>query len=81
MPYYETNYGKLDLAQIPTDNIARIEITKGVASVLSGANALGGTINIISKTASATPYTQLLAEGGDGPPAASPRPTASGAAR
>jgi len=48
VPYYESNYGKLDLAQIPTDNIARIEITKGVASVLSGANALGGTINIIS---------------------------------
>ena len=65
VPYYETNYGKLDLAQIPTDNVARIEITKGVASVLSGANALGGTINIISKTAGTTPYTQLRAEGGD----------------
>ena len=29
VPYYETNYGKLDLNQIPTDNIARIEVTKG----------------------------------------------------
>ena len=65
VPYYETNYGKLDLAQIPTDNIARIEITKGVASVLSGANALGGTINIISKTASTAPHTDLQVEGGD----------------
>ncbi|MBI5443690.1 MAG: TonB-dependent receptor [Deltaproteobacteria bacterium] len=65
VPYYETNYGKLDLAQIPTDNIARIEITKGAASVLSGANALGGTINIISKTASTTPHTEIRAEGGD----------------
>ena len=65
VPYYETNYGKLDLAQIPTDNVARIEITKGVASVLSGANALGGTINIISKTAGTTPHTEIRAEGGD----------------
>lgn len=65
VPYYETNYGKLDLAQIPTDNVARIEITKGAASVLAGANALGGTINIISKTAGTAPHTSLLVEGGD----------------
>lgn len=65
VPYYEANYGKLDLAQIPTDNVARIEITKGAASVLAGANALGGTINIISKTAGTTPHTEALVEGGD----------------
>lgn len=65
VPYYEATYGKLDLAQIPTDNIARIEITKGSASVLTGANALGGTINIISKTAGSRPFTELLVEGGD----------------
>lgn len=65
VPYYEANYGKLDLAQIPTDNIARIEVTKGAASVLGGANALGGTINIISRTAGAKPFTELLVEGGD----------------
>ncbi len=65
VPYYEANYGKLDLAQIPTDNIARIEVTKGAASVLGGANALGGTINIISRTAGTKPFTELLVEGGD----------------
>lgn len=65
VPYYETNYGKLDLAQIPTDNVARIEITKGAASVLAGANALGGTINIISRTAGTVPHTAVLVEGGD----------------
>ena len=65
VPYYEANYGKLDLAQIPTDNVARIEVTKGAASVLGGANALGGTINIISRTAGAKPFTELLVEGGD----------------
>ena len=65
VPYYETNYGKLDLSQIPTDNVARIEVTKGTASVLSGANALGGTINIISRTASSKPHTEVRLEGGD----------------
>jgi len=65
VPYYEANYGRLDLAQIPTDNVARIEVTKGAASVLGGANALGGTINIISRTAGAKPFTELLVEGGD----------------
>ena len=29
VPYYETNAGKLDLNQIPTDNVARIEVIKG----------------------------------------------------
>ncbi len=65
VPYYEANYGKLDLAQIPVDNVARIEVTKGAASVLGGANALGGTINIISRTAGAAPHTELRLEGGD----------------
>lgn len=65
VPYYEAYYGRLDLAQIPTDNVARIEVTKGAASVLGGANALGGTINIISRTAGAKPFTELLVEGGD----------------
>ena len=49
VPYYETKYGKLDLNAIPIDNIAKIEIEKGVSSVLYGPNALGGIINIITK--------------------------------
>ncbi|MCP4896399.1 MAG: TonB-dependent receptor [bacterium] len=65
VPYYETNYGKLDLNQIPTDNIARIEVTKGAASVLYGANAMGGVVNIITKKASAKPYTGAMVEAGE----------------
>jgi iron complex outermembrane recepter protein len=49
VPYYETNYGKLDLNQIPVDNVAKIEVTKGGSSVLYGPNALAGVINIITK--------------------------------
>jgi iron complex outermembrane receptor protein len=49
VPYYETNYGKLDLNQIPVDNIAKIVVTKGGASVLYGPNAFAGVVNIITK--------------------------------
>jgi outer membrane receptor protein involved in Fe transport len=49
VPYYETKYGTLDLTEIPVDNIAKIEVTKGAASVLYGPNAFAGVINIITK--------------------------------
>jgi iron complex outermembrane receptor protein len=49
VPYYETNYGSLDLNQISLDSVARIDVVKGTASALYGANALGGVINIITK--------------------------------
>ena len=62
VPYYETNYGKLDLNQIPVDNVARIEISKGAASVLFGANAMGGVINIITKKPAARPFTGASVE-------------------
>jgi len=65
VPYYETNYGKLDLNQIPTDNIAKIEITKGAASVLYGANTLGGVVNIITKNATGKPFFEVTGEGGE----------------
>lgn len=67
VPYYETNYGKLDLNQIPTDNIARIDVTKGAASVLYGANAMGGVVNIITKKAADKAHTGGTVEiGGNG---------------
>jgi iron complex outermembrane receptor protein len=49
VPYYETNYGKLNLNQLPTDMIARIDVIKGAPSVLYGSNAMSGVINIITK--------------------------------
>lgn len=62
VPYYETKYGYLDLNQIPTENIAKIEITKGAPSVLYGANALGGVINVITKKPSEKPYASASFE-------------------
>jgi iron complex outermembrane recepter protein len=49
VPYYETKYGFLDMNEIPVDNVAKIEVTKGAASVLYGPNALMGVVNIITK--------------------------------
>jgi iron complex outermembrane receptor protein len=65
VPYYETNYGKLDLNQIFIDNIAKIEVTKGDASVLYGPNALAGVINIITKKPSDKPTAEAFLEVGE----------------
>lgn len=42
--------GQIDLSTIPLENIDHIEILNGPASHLYGSGALGGTINIITKT-------------------------------
>ncbi len=65
VPYYETNYGKLDLNEIPVDDVAKIEVIKGDASVLYGPNALAGVINIITKKPSEKPSAQAILEIGE----------------
>lgn len=67
VPYYETNYGKLNLNQLPADMIARIDVVKGAPSVLYGAGAMGGVINIITKNAGDKPTVTATGEmGNDG---------------
>lgn len=62
VPYYETKFGILDLNSIGTENIAKIEIVKGAASVLYGANAMGGVINIVTKKPAERPYASATFE-------------------
>jgi Outer membrane receptor proteins, mostly Fe transport len=62
VPYYEQNYHKLDLSSIPTDNIAKIVVTKGAASVIYGAGTMGGVINIITKKATTKPSASATFE-------------------
>jgi outer membrane receptor for ferrienterochelin and colicin len=65
VPVYEQYSRQLDLSQIPTSSIAKITVTKGASSVLYGANAMGGVINIITKTASNKPTAAATIALGD----------------
>lgn len=65
IPYYETNYGKLNLNQLPTGMIARIDVIKGAPSVLYGPNAMAGVINIITKKQTDRPTFSGTLEVGD----------------
>lgn len=49
---YEQYSRQIDLSQLSIDNVAKITVTKGASSVLYGPNAMGGVINIVTKTAS-----------------------------
>ncbi|GMR07551.1 MAG: TonB-dependent receptor [Gammaproteobacteria bacterium] len=51
----------VDFNAIPLHNIARIEITRGSGGVLYGDGAVGGTINIITKTPGKTGTTGNVA--------------------
>lgn len=48
-PMVGRSSGNFDLSRISVSNVERIEITKGAASNLYGGDALGGTINIITR--------------------------------
>jgi outer membrane cobalamin receptor len=54
-------YGQFDLNQLPValNEIERIEVLRGAASALYGSNALGGVINIITRSPEETPSTQV----------------------
>ncbi len=49
---YIGGHGGVDLASIPVDMIERIEVVKGPSSVLYGSDAIGGIVNIITKSGS-----------------------------
>jgi iron complex outermembrane receptor protein len=51
----EIDLSGVDWTQIPIDQIERIEVIRGTGSALYGDNAVGGVINIITKTPSQKP--------------------------
>ncbi len=62
LPLYEGFSGNLGVLQIPPLDLKQIEVVKGSVSTLYGGGAVGGMINIVSKTPhSETPeFTALL---------------------
>ena len=58
VPMIGRSDGNLDLGRISLQNVDRVEIIEGPMSTVYGSNALGGTINIITKK-----YQQATLEG------------------
>ena len=48
IPLYLPNDGYVDTSELSTGNVSQVTVTKGAASVLYGANTMGGVINIVS---------------------------------
>jgi vitamin B12 transporter len=53
-----------NFANLTVDNIERIEVLRGPQSTLYGSDAMGGVINIITKTGKGKPNGYLSVEGG-----------------
>ena len=60
IPILGRENGSIDLSQINLNNIDHIEIVQGPASTVYGADALGGVINLISKTNTTNPLEVSL---------------------
>lgn len=63
-PIVGRNNGNFDLSRISVANIERVEITKGAASNIYGGDALGGTINIITRQVVTDPQAVVSANYG-----------------
>ena len=56
--------GAFDFSTLTTDNIERIEIVRGPASVLYGSDAVAGVVQLFTRAGTARPSGELSARGG-----------------
>ena len=61
-----TTLGAFNFAHLTTDNIERVEVLRGSGGTLSGSQAIGGVINIITKKGQGPLEAGLSLEGGNG---------------
>lgn len=59
LPMISANRNSVSFSMLPTDNIQQIEVYKGASSVLYGAGAMGGVINVITDDPVDTPRTVI----------------------
>jgi outer membrane receptor protein involved in Fe transport len=64
VPINKSDGGTVDWNMIDINSVQKIEITKGAGSAVYGGNAMGGTINIISKVPEAKRFVQASVEYG-----------------
>jgi iron complex outermembrane recepter protein len=64
VPLTRARSDTVNLADLPLDPLARIEIYRGVSPLSVGATALGGIINLVSKDPGERPGVSLLTGGG-----------------
>jgi vitamin B12 transporter len=57
--------GAMDFGSLTTDNVERIEVVRGPASVLYGADAVTGVIQIFTRRGHGVPRTVVAARGGN----------------
>ncbi|NJL55454.1 TonB-dependent receptor [bacterium] len=57
-------FGGFDLSEFTTDNVERIELLPGGGSTLYGSDALGGVINIVTRSPSTEPEVTVRAAAG-----------------
>jgi len=60
-----TTTGDFDFADLPVDDVERIEVVRGPQSTLYGADAIGGVINIITKRGRGKPTAFVDLEAGN----------------
>jgi len=65
MPQVSPDSGRVYWDMIPLSNVERIEVVMGPGSALWGGNAVGGTINIITKKPSKEPVAQIATKFGE----------------
>jgi outer membrane receptor for ferrienterochelin and colicins len=59
VPILPGDSGDLKWDMVPTTQVERVEIIKGAGSALYGSSALGGVVNIITKSATSKPLTHI----------------------